>query len=82
VAPKVPSILRACAVSVGSLVANFSIFVFSYNRLATPFLVEEQRVTNANFILTVTLGGFVLVACITGVVVYWMLRRQPAPAKR
>ena len=50
---------------------NFGIFVFGYNRLAVPFLLEEQRMANADFIMRVIVGAFALIAILIGFIVYW-----------
>jgi nitrate reductase gamma subunit len=68
-------LLFAALLSFAGFLANFALFIFSYNRLATPYLVEEQRVLNADFIMTVTLGGFAGIATLVGLITYWMLSR-------
>ena len=69
----IKNILIAIAISVGNFFLNFFVFTLSYNRLATPFLVEEQRVENADFIMSVTAGSFAIVAILTCLVVYGVL---------
>jgi hypothetical protein len=72
-------IIIACLVSVFSFAMNFGIFVLGYNRLAVPFLLEEQRMANADFIMSVIVGAFALLAISVGLVVYWSFgvnRRQ------
>ncbi len=64
-------IIVACLVSVLSFAMNFGIFVFGYNRLAVPFLLEEQRMANADFIMRVIVGAFALIAILIGFIVYW-----------
>ena len=71
------SLMRAAAISLLSFTANCAVFIFSYNRLATPYLAEEQRVANAGFILTITGSAYALVAIAIGLVVYRILRRAP-----
>jgi len=69
------SLIGAVALAVASFAANAGIFVIAYNRLATPFLQEEQRVANANVILTEVTGAFALIAVLLGFGAYLMLRR-------
>ena len=69
----IKNILIAIGISVGNFFLNFFVFTLSYNRLATPFLVEEQRVENADFIMSVTAGSFAIVAILTCLVVYGVL---------
>lgn len=54
---------------------NFSLFIASYNKLATPFLHEEQRVENAQFIMTFTLGGYIALAVVSVVVAFFLSTR-------
>jgi hypothetical protein len=68
-------VLFVVLLSFAGFFANFALFIFSYNRLATPYLVEEQRVLNADFIMTVTVGGFAGIATLLGLATYWMLSR-------
>lgn len=67
------NILIVIAISVGNFIFNFLVFTLSYNRLVTPFLAEEQRVENADFIMSITAGSFAIVAILTGLVVYGVL---------
>ncbi len=55
--------------------ANFAIFMVSYNKLATPFLSEEQRVENAKAIVSVIAGSFALAAILAGSLAYALLGR-------
>jgi hypothetical protein len=59
-----------------SFVLNFAVFVMTYNRLATPFITEEQRVLNANFIMSITVGAFAIVAVLTGIAMWLILRER------
>ena len=54
--------------------ANFLLFTYSYNKLATPFLHEEQRVENADFIMSTTAGLFALEALLLGAIFYLVLK--------
>lgn len=70
------NILSACCISIASFILNGAVFVITYNRLATPFLTEEQRVLNADFIMSVTAGAFAIVAILTGFSIYMVLRQR------
>lgn len=50
---------------------NFLLFTFVYNRIATPFLQEEQRVENADFIMSYVLFGYISIAAISTIVFYF-----------
>ena len=62
------------SVSIFSFIMNFLVFTISYNRLATPFLSEGQRVENANYIMNVTTSLFAIAAVLTGFAFYLLLR--------
>jgi len=59
-----------------SFISNFLVFVYSYNRLATPFINEEQRVENADFIMTVSISMFACAALIIGAITYFILKKH------
>lgn len=73
------AVAQACFVSVLIFAANFGVFVFGYDRLAVPFLSEEQRVENAGFIMSVIVGAFAVLAAFVGVFVYRMLGASRRP---
>lgn len=75
-APGRKALAAALLVSVASFAANFLVFLYSYHRLTIPFINEEQRVINAEFIMTVTVGAFALAATLTGAFIYWLGTRQ------
>ena len=76
------NILIACCIAIASFTLNGAVFVISYNRLATPFLTEEQRVLNADIIMSLTAGAFAIVAILIGFIVYMVLRqRQKLPSQ-
>lgn len=54
-----------------NIAMNFAVFLVSYNKLATPFLSEEQRVDNADYIMTMTISGFVVVAILSALIIYF-----------
>ena len=68
------NIIATSCISIVSCILNFAVFVITYNRLATPFLTEEQRVLNADFIMSITVGAFTVIAILTGSAIYWVLR--------
>jgi hypothetical protein len=69
------AIVVAVLVTLASLILNFGTFILSYNRLATPFLAEEQRVSNANIIMGATLPTFSLIAIAAGIAIYFAMRK-------
>lgn len=56
-------------------VVNFAFFVFCYNRLATPFIDEPQRVENADFIMQYATIGFVAIAAVSMTTAYFLFKR-------
>lgn len=54
-----------------TLCLNFGIFLFSYKKLAFPYLHEAQRMENAPFIFSYVLLGFLFSAIISVVVTYF-----------
>lgn len=57
-------------------ILNFALFILSYNHLATPYLHEEQRMENADFIMSYALGGYVLIAVISAVVMWFVSKKN------
>lgn len=51
---------------------NVALLVLSYNKLATPFLHEEQRVENADFIITYVITGFMLISLLSALATYFI----------
>ena len=70
------ALLAALLISVVSFAVNVSVFLYGYQRLAIPFLNEEQRVINAEFIMTVIVGAFAAAAALTGSLVHWLCVSQ------
>jgi len=66
---------------VASTIANFGAFIFNYRLLAFPYLPEEQRVANADQILTTGIFVFGLAALFTVVLAYWTLGRRSPDAQ-
>lgn len=69
-------ILVFLIIGLANVALNFAVFIVSYNKLATPYLYEEQRVTNANFIMGYTLPGYLLIGLLTMVLVYFYKNKQ------
>ena len=67
---------RSALVLVVSLLLNFGTFLINYRLLAFPYLSEEQRVSNASVVLTVTLSTFALCALLLASFVFWLLSRE------
>lgn len=57
-------------------ILNFGLFLVLYNKLATPYLHEEQRVENADFIMSYALAGYVLLALLAAFAV-WLFCKKP-----
>ncbi len=70
------NIITYCAVGLINIALNFTIFILSYNTLTTPFLHEEQRIENANHIITYILPGFVAIGIFTLVLLYLFLKNK------
>jgi len=68
-------ILTSLFIAIFSFILNGAVFVFSYNKLATPFLTEEQRVLNADFIMSITAGSFAVVSIVIGIMIYFVTRK-------
>lgn len=59
-----------------SLVSNFLLFSVAYNKLATPFLNESQRVENAGVIMQMVLPGYALIAIASVLICFFILRKK------
>ena len=57
-------------------ILNFVLFIVSYNHLAMPYLHEEQRMENADFIMSYALGGYILLAVLSAFVVWLACKRN------
>ncbi|MGJ0428219.1 hypothetical protein [Methylobacter sp.] len=66
----------AIGISLLCFVLNFGLFIYFYNQLATPFITEEQRVSNAEYIMSLTVGGFAVAAIIIGFFVIYFLNKS------
>jgi hypothetical protein len=75
VAGKKAKLLLPLLISLLSFSANIVAFLHSYRSLAFPFLSEEQRVANADFIMTISISAFAAAAIFTGVLLFWALSR-------
>lgn len=58
-----------------STVLNFGLFTAAYNKLATPYLHESQRVDNAELIMFIVLPAFILFAFISTLLTYFLARK-------
>jgi ABC-type antimicrobial peptide transport system permease subunit len=59
-----------------SLLSNFLLFTVSYNKLATPFLHESQRVENADVIMKMILPGYALISTISVLLCFFLSRKK------
>lgn len=67
------SIFSALGIALLCFILNGALFTYFYNHLATPFLTEEQRVINAEYIMSVTVGGYATSSIIIGIAVLIIL---------
>ena len=44
------------------LCLNFGLFLYSYKKLAFPYIHEAQRIENAPYIFSYVLAGFILIS--------------------
>lgn len=72
----IKTLLTSALIILGNFSANFLIFTYSYNRLATPYLNEEQRVDNAGYIMSWTIGMYFLAAILIGIITVFIYRKQ------
>lgn len=70
------NIIIISLVAIVNFAMNFVVFVLSYNKLATPFLLEEQRMENADYIMTNTLFGFFVVTAVSALVLYLFIGKK------
>lgn len=54
---------------------NFVFFIFCYNKLATPFIDEPQRVENTDFIMQFATTGFAAIAVVSITTAYFLFKR-------
>jgi hypothetical protein len=59
--------------SITVAILNFLLFIFIYNRLATPYLHKAWRAENADFIISFALPSFVLIALIATFTIYYLV---------
>jgi len=69
-------IIAFLLVGLTNIALNFTVFIVSYNKLATPFLHEAQRMDNADYIITVTLSGFVIISFLTLGLLYLLYTKK------
>lgn len=58
-----------------SAALNFSLFLVTYNKLATPYLHEEQRMDNADFIMIYVTAGFLLTSLVSVLAAFWATKK-------
>jgi hypothetical protein len=61
--------------SITVAILNFLLFIFIYNRLATPYQHEAWRAKNADFIISFALPSFVLIALISTFTICYLARK-------
>ncbi|PKM42251.1 MAG: hypothetical protein CVV05_19120 [Gammaproteobacteria bacterium HGW-Gammaproteobacteria-1] len=65
----------ASMAGVVSALLNFLLFVFAYNKVATPFLHEEQRMENAEFIMSYVVGGYLAISIVSTVAIFLLCKK-------
>lgn len=70
------NMLAALGITLLCFCLNGALFIYFYNQLATPFLAEEQRVANAEYIMSMTIAGYASVSVIVGIVAYLLLNAR------
>ncbi len=73
---KYKALFISLGIALATFVLNFTTFLITYNKLATPYINEEQRVENAFFIFTVTIGSFAVIAILVGVSFYFFIKNR------
>ncbi len=73
---KYKALFISLGIALVTFVLNFTTFLITYNKLATPYINEEQRVENAFFIFTVTIGSFAVIAILVGVSFYFFIKNR------
>lgn len=68
------NLLIATGIAILCFILNSTLFIYFYNRLATPYISEEQRVANADYIMVVVTGGFAGASLLIGMLVYLILK--------
>lgn len=63
------------AIALANFLLNFGVFAVSYNMLVTPYLHEEQRVENADFIMAYTSSMFAAITILTAVAFYFLVKK-------
>ena len=66
--------LAAAGAAILTFVLNAVLFILFYNHLTTPYIEEERRVLNADYIMSVVLGSYVGVSLAVGVALYFLIR--------
>ncbi len=72
---KMKKILISIVLIVLTSCINFGVFLYSYKKLAFPYLHETQRLENASLIFSYVLLGF-LVCSILSMILNQMVRRK------
>lgn len=67
--------------SVAILAVNFSIFLYSYNSLTATLLTEDQRIDNADFVMTATLPMYAVSSILFGLLIAALLKGRTSNNK-
>lgn len=77
---KIKTTLLVLCIAFLTFVANFAIFILAYSHTTTPFILEEQRQINADFIMSVIAPAFAGVAALVGGIVFWLTKPRTEQA--
>ena len=67
--------IKYASLSILNFVVNFSIYNFSFNQQATPYLYEEQKVDSGLLMLKTTLPAYVI-ATIAMTLLFYIIAKK------
>lgn len=68
-------VILSLSVLLFSAILNFGLFSVAYNRLATPYLHESQRVDNAELIMFYVLPAYLALAIVSYTITYILIKK-------
>ncbi len=70
--PKIKRISIYVFLSIANFIINFLIYNVSFNKQATPFIHEEQRVESALMMISTTIPAFLVTSIFFSLAFYFM----------
>ena len=64
------------SLAVVNFIINFMIYNFSFNKQATPYLHEEQRVDSGLLMLETTVPAYIVAAIVLTIMFYFVAKRR------